>query len=404
MTFDVFCGKVGYKLNMAKVFFLYCMAYGASFLFKNSPRFRHLWLIAERGDDAQDNAWHLYRYIRENHPECNIRYVITDDSPDAQRVKAIGSTIRFGSAEHYLAIALAEALISTHPLGYTTQDYLFQRISRWGMMKGKQVFLGHGVKKDDIESLHYEHNHPDIFVCVVKPEAEFVKSCFHQPEEAVRLLGFCRFDRLPSSEEEKQKTKTILLMPTWRHKLFFYSQKNFRETKFFQNWQGLLQSEQFKKILERYDYRAVFYPHHQMQKFLGQFESRFERIKIASRESDNVQDLLIHSDVLITDFSSVFFDYEYMQKPLIFFQFDQKEYRKNHYREGWFSYEEHGGGKVIETLDGVLAELDEIIGRGCTMDEVYRKRVGQLFQYRDHCNCRRNYEAIKDVLKRDDKK
>lgn len=398
MKFDVFCGKVGYKLDMARVFARYCVAYAVSGLLKNRPEYKDLWLISERGDDAGDNAWHLYRYLRTFHPEINLRYVITDDSPDAAKVKALGKTIRFGSWGHYMALALARVLVSTHVLGYTPHDYLFQRFSRWGMLRGKQIFLQHGVTKDDMKSLHYEVNSPDVFVCAVPQEAEFVHTCFHQPESAVRMIGFCRFDALPLPNERPVGTRIILMMPTWRKSLFFYSEKNFQETLYYKSWKQLLSSSRLQQLLEARNYKVIFYPHHQMQKFVHLFRSTSDRVIIASKEEYEVQKLLIDADILVTDFSSVFFDYAYMQKPVVFFQFDQEIYRKRHYQEGWFSYERDGGGKVVLTAEEVLEELEAVIERDGRIAPLYWERNEILYPYRDHNNCKRNYEAILDVL------
>ena len=41
---------------------------------KNKEKYKDLWLIAERGIDARDNAYYLFKYITANHPEINIAY------------------------------------------------------------------------------------------------------------------------------------------------------------------------------------------------------------------------------------------------------------------------------------------------------------------------------------------
>ena len=74
-------------------------------------------------------------------------------------------------------------------------------------------------------------------------------------------------------------------------------------------------------------------------------------IIIADKDTFDVQDLLIRSQILITDYSSVFFDFAYMKKPEIFFQFDNERYRNSHYKEGYFSYELDGFGKVTYNRD-----------------------------------------------------
>lgn len=393
-----FIGRVKYKLEIAVKCLIFMFVYAISGFFRNSGKYRDLWLISERGDDAGDNGYALFCYIRKTYPECNIKYVIRKDAADAQKVKKAGEIIPFGSFEHYLAIILAEVLISTHLLGYTTNDYLFKRFERRGMLKGKRIFLQHGIIKDDIRELYREEAIPDMFVCSLREEADYVVSQFRQPESVVSLIGLCRYDGLPFRDEQKNvKTGTILLMPTWRRSLYFYSGKDFQETPYYKSWQALLSSERMHAILERYHYRLIFYPHHQMQKFAELFHSDSERITIASKDGCGVQELLVHSDVLVTDFSSVFFDYGYMQKPMIYFQFDRKEFREEHYQQGWFSYEKDGFGKVLEHPDEVEAELEKILDRGCTMEPLYRERQNRLFKFHDHNNCERNY---REILKR----
>ena len=40
-----------------------------------SAKYRELWLVCERGNDARDNGYWFYRYLKEKHPEINARYV-----------------------------------------------------------------------------------------------------------------------------------------------------------------------------------------------------------------------------------------------------------------------------------------------------------------------------------------
>ena len=42
---------------------------------------------------------------------------------------------------------------------------------------------------------------------------------------------------------------------------------------------------------------------------------------------DDINDLYIVSDILITDYSSVFFDYAILQRPMLFYMYDMEEYR-----------------------------------------------------------------------------
>ena len=60
-----------------------------------SKKYRNLWLVAERGNDARDNGYRFYEYLRTMHPEVNAHYVITTDSADEMKIAALGGGVRY---------------------------------------------------------------------------------------------------------------------------------------------------------------------------------------------------------------------------------------------------------------------------------------------------------------------
>lgn len=70
------------KLRFLWYFLNYFMAAAVAPVFRNREEYRHLWLISERGTDAQDNGLYFYRYLRREHPEVNACYLLSEDSPD----------------------------------------------------------------------------------------------------------------------------------------------------------------------------------------------------------------------------------------------------------------------------------------------------------------------------------
>lgn len=394
--------RILYKWKMLEysvVFLAVCLV--APF-FRGQKRFRHLWIVSERGKDAGDNAFYLFCYIRKIDPCLNIRYIIAKDSPDADKVKAAGTVIRYKSLEHYLAIALSEVKISTHLLGYTPLDYLFAKFERRGLIRGKRIFLQHGVTKDSPDVLFYKNSRPDLFVCAAAPEAEYIGKHFGHPRGVVQLLGFCRYDGLPLAEEEQKGKRSILVMPTWRVGVSDYSAPRFLKSGYYLQWSEMLLSDDLGRLLEEYDYDLYFYPHFSMQKFTGLFKGGSQRVHIASREQYGVQELLIHTDIMVTDFSSVLFDYVYMKKPAVYYQPGQGDRPGYHFEAGWFDYETNGFGKVARSLPETLEELEAIMRRGGKMEEKYLERSRCVFPYHDHENCKRNYEAIMKLVNHGD--
>mgnify|MGYP002518679602 CR=1 FL=1 len=102
--------------------------------------------------------------------------------------------------------------------------------------------------------------------------------------------------------------------------------------------------------------------------------------------------------VLITDYSSVAFDFAYLGKPVIYSQFDKETFYQGHlYNEGYFKYERDGFGPVITELDAVVDELVDLIKNDCKNKEEYIKRREAFYFFNDKNSCERIHKAIKEL-------
>ena len=176
---------------------------------------KNLWLFCEDKFEARDNAYWLFKYTCEKHPEIDAVYAINPKCPDAERVYKLGKTISYGSFIHWVYYLVSNKQISSHKGGKPNAAvcYLLE-IS--GILKNKRVFLQHGITKDNAKWLYYDVCKFSMFVTAVKREYEFVENNFgYKNLNIVKLLGFCRFDNLMNYKNIK-KPKQILVMPTWR--------------------------------------------------------------------------------------------------------------------------------------------------------------------------------------------
>ena len=83
-----------------------------------------------------------------------------------------------------------------------------------------------------------------------------------------------------------------------------------------------------------------------------------------------------------------------MEKPVIYYQFDEEEFRRYHYQEGYFSYEKHGFGPVVKTEEALLDAIRECASNGFKMSGEYKKRLEAFYPVRDEKNCERTYEIL----------
>ncbi len=362
---------------------------------------RDMWLICDNKNEARDNGYHLYKYIRKNYPEQDAVYAISKRSPDYARVKDLGKVVNYGTFLHWIFYLAAKKNISSQKGGKPNAAVCyFLEVN--GILKNTRVFLQHGIVKDDMPWLYYVNTKMRLFVCTSAREVKYVNENFGYPEGYVKQLGICRFDAL---FDMQVKEKQILLMPTWRSWIATPTTASyeiediseFRNTEFFKGWNEFLGSERLHNILKKNDLKLIFYPHRDMQAFLKYFDIRNENIIIAKWPEYDVQELLKESRYLITDYSSIAMDFAYMKKRLMYYQFDYQDFRKGQYPEGYYSYEKDGFGPVCYELDKALDELEAAISENYENKEIYLRRHSDFFDLYDNQNCERNYQAIKEL-------
>lgn len=355
---------------------------------------RGLWLICEEKNEARDNGYWFFKWICENRPGQKVIYAIHKKSPDYDKVRRLGKVIGYGTPAHWFWYIVADKNISSQKGGKPNAAvcYLFEVVFR--LRRKNRIFLQHGVTVSEGAWLFYPNTYFDMFITAAQPEHEYVKARFGYPAGKVRLLGFSRFDALHDAQVDDD---LILAMPSWRNWLGRESRGNkvsdFKETTYCRCWQEFLHDTRLHALLERYGKRLIFYPHRNMQKFLSCFSAENGRIRIADWRHYDVQDLLKRAVLLITDYSSVFFDFAYMCKPVLFYQFDEAEFREKQYAKGYFDYRNTVLGKWTDNLDEFILRLESELTAGCP--SVPEETIRTFFPLRDTDNSRRIYEAIK---------
>jgi CDP-glycerol glycerophosphotransferase len=74
-----------------------------------------------------------------------------------------------------------------------------------------------------------------------------------------------------------------------------------------------------------------------------------------------VRELLLAADVLVTDYSSVMFDFAVTRKPMAFFTYDLEHYRDD-VRGFYFDFAAEAPGPLVSTSDELVAQLRDLEG------------------------------------------
>ncbi len=373
-----------------------------SFDTESKEEYKDLWLISERGTEAKDNGFCFFEYIVKNHPQINVRYVIDLEKAgnDAVKLKPyMDKIIKFKSKEHKKAFLMAKYAISSHSGFLEPWSYRLYKMILDRQDKKTFVFLQHGVILHDLSDYaSREKIRADLFITTTKREYESISSpIYGYRDEEVVQTGIARFDKLNDFDLKKQ----ILIMPTWRQDIVnpSYAQgaeksdEIFTNSEYFTRFNSLINNVRLDKILGKNGYKLVFYPHYEIQPYIKYFEKKSKNLVIAKKEEYDVQDLLKSSEILVTDFSSIQFDFAYMRKPLCYYQFDSID---SHYKTGYFDYEVDGFGPVFSEEEEVVDYIAKLLKSSEVpkLEQKYLDRINAEFNYHDDKNCERIYKEI----------
>lgn len=362
---------------------------------------RDFWLICEDEFEARDNGYWLFKYIRENHPKQKVAYAINKKSVDYNKVKDLGKIIKYGSISHWFWYLVADKNISSQKSGKPNAAVCYFFEVCLGLRKKNRYFLQHGVIINDLQFLYYKNSKVHRFFTSTQQEYDFIVEKFGYSSKNVKLTGLTRFDNLNNNNLDSKK---ILVMPTWRNWISkevecekYEGTKIFEETEYFKTWNEFLNNSQIAKFLEENELQLIFYPHRNMQKYISSFSTSTERITIANSSNYDVQALIKECALMITDYSSVFFDFAYLGKPIIFYQFDEDKFRRGQYKEGYFNYHTTELGNWAKNIEEVLSFLNNNLNKlGKPNQEIAKK----YFKYVDNFNCKRVFEEIKNGNKK----
>lgn len=188
---------------------------------------------------------------------------------------------------------------------------------------------------------------------------EIFKSCFAFNDRPILQIGYPRNDILIKDDQEdkirkyKEKLglpldkKIILYAPTWRDNEYFIKGKyKFASKLDFDKMQEALSDEYV--FIVKYHYlvsdKIDWSPY---KGFVYTFD-----------ETKDIAWLYLVSDMLITDYSSVMFDYSLLNRPMLFFAYDLEDYKDN-LRGFYFDFVKEAPGPISKTTDQLICDIKD---------------------------------------------
>lgn len=175
----------------------------------------------------------------------------------------------------------------------------------------------------------------------------------------VPVTGLPRYDSLIEEAEKSERSGSILIFPTWREYLVKKDIKEFFESDFYKHYYELLTSDEFLCFLEVNDLEVNFLLHVEMMRFAECFEVfQSARVNVLSAGSD-LREKILESAMLITDYSSVAWEFSLLDKKTVFYHFDFEEYLLR--RGTYATKEDDWNGEIAHTKEEVVDCLKRAI-------------------------------------------
>ena len=111
-------------------------------------------------------------------------------------------------------------------------------------------------------------------------------------------------------------------------------------------------------------------------------------------EYPETRDLMIYSDILITDYSSIFIDYLLLEKPIIFYTFDLREYEKLRGLVIDYDNDIHTPGPKINSLSEIFSIDNNFIKYDLSKSKHF------FHKYVDGNSCERIYEFLVNEIRK----
>lgn len=311
-----------------KIFHIICqIVYRVSGWFVKDNR---IYFESFHGKQYSDSPRAIYEYMKKNHPEYELIWgvkkgfesiFIEEDVPYVHRLTLQGMYL-MGSSKHWV--------INTRMPDWMIKSKKTTYIQTWHGTPLKKLGLDiENVKMPGISTTEYRNNFSketarwDYLISANSYSSQIFKRAFNFPNTMLEsgyprnddLLNITDTEYLKGKLKIDASKKIILYAPTWRDNQF-YKQGSYKFELPFSI------TDFTKKFGE--DAVLLIRMHYLVSESLD--FSQFDGKVLDVSTYPDMRELLLVSDLLITDYSSSFFDYALRNQPILFYMFDKKEY------------------------------------------------------------------------------
>ena len=313
------------------------------------------------GKNYSDSPKYIYEYMHKEH--LDYQYVWIFNNPNRQ-IPGNAKQVKRMSLAYYYYLATSKYWVSNSrmPRTLTKREGNIYLQTWHGTPLKRLVFDMNDVysANPNYKKHFYEQSRRwDYLISPNQYSSDIFKSAFKFDKNMLEF-GYPRNDILyhenktEIAQSLKAKLgipldkKVILYAPTWRDDEFYGAGKYKFNLK--------LDLQEMKKQLGD-EYVIILRMHYFIADHID--TKGAEKFAYNLSSYDDIAELYLISDLLITDYSSVFFDYANLKRPILFFTYDLEKYRDT-LRGFYIDVENEVPGPLLKTSDDVIASIKHI--------------------------------------------
>ncbi len=382
------------------------------------PRNRKIWIFGSRNETFFGNSKWLFLYLH-NSNKTNIRKIWIS------RTKRIVEILKTKGFEAYYLKSLKGIYYAVRGGIYffnvhTNYDISYflsngaKKINLWHGVGGKKIGLDSDLASNYFHKLYHgnigqrirnrffhpwEYEKYDMMICISEMTKKCMISAFGKRAREVVITGYPCNDTLlknienPFIDEDKkliqgfkaQKKIVILYMPTYRDTRTLKSE----------SMNITIDWKRFNSFLEKNN--SVFIMKlHPVKQSDFKIPNSCKNI-LAPNNLNDIYPAIKYVDILVTDYSTVCYNFLLCSKPIIFYWYDFNEYKTKN-RSLYEDFENLSMGPRVETFDALLDVLDTCINNKNNFIQENLKQINHCrnmaHKYLDSNSSERVYENI----------
>lgn len=369
-----------------------------------TPKNKDLWIFgAWLGQNYSDNCKYLFEYVNENHPEKRAVW-LTKNKEIIKIIKGKGFESYYINSlkGHYLSLTAGVFIVSHTKLG-DLNGYVGPRakiVQLWHGIPMKKFLFDNRRQNEYLFTSKWKliefflpflvSNYSLIISTSDEVKHKFA-SAFNTPLEKIKITGYPRNDILYNKSDLKiknheKKFYNGIYLPTLRGKggsIFnLFSTFGF-ELELLENF---LLDNKIKLYIKL----------HPLNKLPIDIKEKIVKSECLHIFDEDLYENLNQFDFLITDYSSIYFDYLLLDRPIIFAPFDYEKYISDD-RELYYDYYDFTPGPKANNWNELIIYMEDAIKNKDKYKEK-RKIVRDIFhKYEDDKSSFRVFKMIEEI-------